>query len=69
MRRDLLKRLEIVESQLGANEDQPTIWLSRPNENNEHPPPAGWTENGHPDPVTVMREPGESEESLRARAI
>lgn len=69
MRSDLMKRLEAVEREFAPSEDQPTIWISRPNDNNEHPPAAGWTEAMCSNPITVMREPGESDESLQARAL
>lgn len=69
MRSDLLKRLEAVEREFAPSEDQPTIWISRPNDNNEHPPAAGWTEAMCSNPITVMRLPEESDERLQARAL
>jgi hypothetical protein len=69
MKSDLIKRLEAMEKHLGADENQPTIWISRPNDNNEHPPAAGWTEAMCSNPITVMRLPEESDERLQARAL
>lgn len=69
MKSELIKRLEAIENQLGADEDRPVIWISRPKENNEHPPAIGWTEAMCSDAITVMREPGESDESLQERTL
>ncbi|WP_148863280.1 hypothetical protein [Marinobacter fonticola] len=69
MRRELWRRLEAIEKDAGVGQELPIIWVSRPNADNEHLPPAGWTETIAEDPVTVMREPGESDASLQARMI
>jgi hypothetical protein len=69
--RDLLKRLERLETIAGEDDDTPTVIIRRIVGKDLEPLPVlGWLDNSrYQDPLRIMRRPGESDEELEARAI
>ncbi len=69
-RLDIRRRLDRAETVLGAEDDRPDAILMAIVDGEGNTLPAlGWKEAMCSDPVQTLREPGESDEALEARAI